>query len=74
MVTRSMRMWLHRDGAPPARSAARAALGNQKCPFSGKAVRDDCLTLHKGAVVGFCNPKCRDKFAHDPERYAAMKK
>lgn len=74
MVTRSMRMWLHRDGAPPIRSAARTALSNPKCQFSGKAVRDDCLTLYEGAVIGFCNPDCRDKFAHDPERYAAKKK
>ena len=35
---------------------------NQTCPWSGKPVSDDSLTLYKGQVVGFCNPGCRDKF------------
>ena len=42
---------------------------NDDCPFSGKPVKQDCLTLYKGAVVGFCNPGCRDKFAKEPEKY-----
>ena len=35
---------------------------NETCPWSGKPVAADSLTRYKGAVVGFCNPGCRDKF------------
>ena len=35
---------------------------NETCPWSGKPIADDSLTLYNGAVVGFCNPGCRDKF------------
>ena len=35
---------------------------NQSCPWSGKPVSEDSLTLYKGKVVGFCNPGCREKF------------
>ena len=35
---------------------------NDVCPWSGKPVSADSLTHYKGAVVGFCNPGCRDKF------------
>jgi hypothetical protein len=35
---------------------------NGTCPWSGKPIAADSLTLYKGAVVGFCNPGCRDKF------------
>ena len=35
---------------------------NETCPWSGKPVSADSLTHYKGAVVGFCNPGCRDKF------------
>ena len=35
---------------------------NQSCPWSGKPVSEDSLTLYKGKVVGFCNTGCRDKF------------
>jgi hypothetical protein len=35
---------------------------NRTCPWSGKPIAADSLTLYKGAVVGFCNPGCRDKF------------
>ena len=35
---------------------------NDACPWSGDPVSADSLTLYKGAVVGFCNPGCRDKF------------
>jgi len=35
---------------------------NQTCPWSGKPVSGDSLTHYRGAVVGFCNPGCRDKF------------
>jgi len=34
---------------------------NQACPWSGKPVSEDSLTLYRGAVVGFCNPGCREK-------------
>lgn len=36
---------------------------NDTCPWSGKQVSQDALTLWQGKVVGFCNPGCRDKFA-----------
>ena len=36
---------------------------NEHCPWSGKPVAADALTLYNGAVVGFCSPDCRDKFA-----------
>ncbi len=36
---------------------------NETCPWSGKPVAADSLTLYRGKVVGFCNPGCRDKFA-----------
>ncbi|MFA4939670.1 glutathione S-transferase [Brevundimonas sp.] len=36
---------------------------NQTCPWSGKPVSADSLTLYRQKVVGFCNPGCRDKFA-----------
>ncbi|KQT87512.1 hypothetical protein [Aurantimonas sp. Leaf443] len=35
---------------------------NETCPWSGKPVSPDSLTTYKDAVVGFCNPGCRDKF------------
>ena len=35
---------------------------NDECPWSGKPVSPDSLTRYKGAVVGFCNPGCRDTF------------
>lgn len=35
---------------------------NATCPWSGKPISDDALTVYRGAVVGFCNPGCRDKF------------
>ncbi len=53
---------------------------NETCPWSGEPVAADSLTLYKDAVVGFCNPSCRDKFeaavAHFEaalaERYAPL--
>jgi len=36
---------------------------NELCPWSGKPISADSLTLYNGAVVGFCTPECRDKFA-----------
>jgi hypothetical protein len=35
---------------------------NNVCPWSGKPISPDSLTRYRGAVVGFCNPGCRDKF------------
>ncbi|MEO1039198.1 MAG: glutathione S-transferase [Pseudomonadota bacterium] len=35
---------------------------NTACPWSGKPVSADALTLYRGEVVGFCNAGCRDKF------------
>lgn len=35
---------------------------NDTCPWSGKPVATDSLTLYQGQVVGFCNTGCRDKF------------
>ena len=35
---------------------------NGTCPWSEKAVSADSLTRYRGAVVGFCNTGCRDKF------------
>ncbi len=39
-----------------------AACVNAHCPWSGKRVSPDSLTLYRGRVVGFCNSGCRDKF------------
>ena len=36
---------------------------NETCPWSGDPIRADSLTHYAGAVVGFCNTGCRDKFA-----------
>ncbi len=35
---------------------------NATCPWSGKPISGDALTLYRERVVGFCNPGCRDKF------------
>ena len=35
---------------------------NTHCPWSGDPVSADSLTRYRGAVVGFCNTGCRDKF------------
>ena len=35
---------------------------NAVCPWSGKPVAADSLTLYRVNVVGFCNTGCRDKF------------
>ena len=35
---------------------------NDVCPWSGKPVSADSLTLYRGKVVGFCNTGCRNKF------------
>ena len=35
---------------------------NETCPWSGKPIAADSLTLYRGEVVGFCNPGCSAKF------------
>lgn len=35
---------------------------NESCPWSGDPIAEDSLTIYRGAVVGFCNSGCRDKF------------
>jgi hypothetical protein len=42
---------------------------NETCPWSGKPISADSLTLYKGAVVGFCNTGCRDQFARAVEHF-----
>ncbi|MDP4021599.1 glutathione S-transferase [Methylobacterium sp. NEAU 140] len=44
---------------------------NEVCPWSGKPIAADSLTLYNGAVVGFCNPGCRDKFARAIQSFEA---
>ena len=44
---------------------------NETCPWSGKPIAADSLTLYNGAVVGFCNPGCRDKFEGAVRRFEA---
>jgi hypothetical protein len=44
---------------------------NETCPWSGKPIAADSLTLYNGAVVGFCNPGCRDKFASAVQHFEA---
>ena len=44
---------------------------NEICPWSGKPISADALTLYNGAVVGFCNPECRDKFARAIQAFEA---
>ncbi|GJD56791.1 MULTISPECIES: glutathione S-transferase [Methylobacterium] len=44
---------------------------NETCPWSGKPISADALTLYNGAVVGFCNTECRDKFARAIQAFEA---
>lgn len=44
---------------------------NETCPWSGKPVAADSLTRYGGAVVGFCNPGCRDKFERAVSHFEA---
>lgn len=36
---------------------------NETCPWSGRPIAADALALYDGAMVGFRDPDCRDKFA-----------
>ena len=47
-------------GPSPALTLANCV--NRTCPWSGEPVSADSLTVYAGAVVGFCNTGCRDKF------------
>jgi hypothetical protein len=44
---------------------------NDVCPWSGKPVAADALTLYRGRVVGFCNPGCRDTSERAVEHFEA---
>ena len=44
---------------------------NTTCPWSGKPVAADSLTLYRGHVVGFCNTGCRDKFETATKHFEA---
>ncbi|MEM6491243.1 MAG: glutathione S-transferase [Pseudomonadota bacterium] len=46
---------------------------NTICPWSGKPVSPDSLTLYQGDVVGFCNPGCRDKFEKAVQHFEAAR-
>ncbi|MEM9356009.1 MAG: glutathione S-transferase [Pseudomonadota bacterium] len=47
---------------------------NDICPWSGKAVSADSLTVYRGAVVGFCNQGCRDRFEKAVSQFEARLK
>ena len=46
---------------------------NETCPWSGKPIAADSLTLYRGEVVGFCNPGCRDKFEKAIQHFEAAR-
>jgi hypothetical protein len=46
---------------------------NETCPWSGKPIAADSLTLYRGDVVGFCNPGCRDKFETAVQHFEAAR-
>jgi YHS domain-containing protein len=45
---------------------------NETCPWSGKSVSPDSLTVYRGRTVGFCNPECRDKFEQATRNFDAL--
>ena len=47
---------------------------NDNCPWSGKPVSADSLTVYRGQVVGFCNPGCRDKFEKATGQFESLLK
>ena len=47
---------------------------NDVCPWSGKSVSADSLTTYRGAVVGFCNQGCRDRFEKAVSQFEARLK
>ena len=46
---------------------------NETCPWSGRPVQADSLTVYGGHVVGFCSPGCRDKFESALRLFEAAK-
>jgi hypothetical protein len=46
---------------------------NETCPWSGKPIAADSLTLYRGDVVGFCNPGSRDKFEKAIQHFEAAR-
>lgn len=72
------------DAAPPADSEAAAPAGSEPAPRTGSGVAVDpvCgMTVevprsrqtyeHAGTVYYFCCPRCRERFARDPDRWVA---
>lgn len=47
---------------------------NDICPWSGNSVSADSLTTYRGAVVGFCNQGCRDRFEKAVSEFEAKLK
>ena len=47
---------------------------NETCPWSGKPIANDSLTMYRGRVVGFCNTGCRDKFERAVSHFDAALK
>ncbi|MAU98569.1 glutathione S-transferase [Aurantimonas sp. 22II-16-19i] len=47
---------------------------NETCPWSGNPIAGDSLTTYNDAVVGFCNPGCRDKFETAVRHFEAAAK
>ena len=47
---------------------------NDICPWSGKPIAGDSLTIYNGAVVGFCNPGCRGTFETAVRHFEAAAK
>ncbi len=46
---------------------------NETCPWSGKPVDAESLTMWQGNVVGFCNTGCRDKFESAVRHFEAAR-
>ena len=44
---------------------------NETCPWSGQPIAADSLAAYAGAVVGFCNTGCRDKFEKAVDHFEA---
>ncbi|MEM7056381.1 MAG: glutathione S-transferase C-terminal domain-containing protein [Pseudomonadota bacterium] len=47
-------------------SGPASAAENANCPYSGKAVADDCVVEISNRMIGYCNPFCAAKSAADP--------
>lgn len=43
---------------------------NTICPISGTAVDLRYVAVYRGQAIGFCCPKCAEKFWADPQKYA----